>query len=152
MPPDKKVKNNRAVEQVLLHSIMNKAIFLKEDKTELRNLKTDILRSNLDGIVKRDFMEYISSTGEKEERAVERLVYDFLGAKQAIQSAAVCGEIKEWGYSVVQHLRPSIESYSKKQIDLALNWIICEQVRRDPAYNNIARCAEESYKTRGGVL
>lgn len=152
LPPDKKVNNNRAVEQVLLHSIMNKAIFLKEDKTELRNLKTDILRSNLDGIVKRDFMEYISSTGEKEERAVERLVYDFLGAKQAIQSAAVCGEIKEWGYSVVQHLRPSIESYSKKQIDLALNWIICEQVRRDPAYNNIARCAEESYKTRGGVL
>lgn len=148
----KKVLSEHSVQQLFLNAIMHQVLSLKEDKTALDHLKPTVLHSHLDGIVKRDFLEYLTATPENTPSALRHLVYHFLNAKQAIQSAAVCGELSEWTHSVVQHLTPSIASYSQKQIDLVLGLIICEQAQKDASYNDLLCRFTEIYKTRGGVF
>jgi hypothetical protein len=140
------------VSQSLLDCIMNKELLRKGNRSDILRLKRILVRSKLDTSIKRDILEYIAADSEDAVKSLRHLIYDFLTAEEAIKASAHCKEIRDWVHNVVEGLRPSIEDYSKKQINLALALIIYEQALRDNEYDDIFRRFTEIYKAEGGVF
>ena len=80
------------------------------------------------------------------------MIYDFLKAEDAINTAPKYDDIHEWVNAVINELKPSIKKYSKKQMDLTMALILHEKTIRDPAYRNIYHCFTEVYQNGGGVF
>lgn len=144
--------NKAEIEESLLDCVMNIELLRKGNKTELRALKSKIIKSKLDTRVKVDFLSYIDSGDEKSVESLRALLYDMLSAENAIIEAKQCSDIVEWSRTVVDRLEPSIKQYSNNQIDLALALILYEQTERDSQYSNIFCRFTEVYQERGGVL
>ena len=77
---------------------------------------------------------------------------DFLSAENAIIESRQCNDITEWVKSVVSRLKPSVNGYSNKQLDLVMALILYEQAERDIEYNNLFCKFTELYQEKGGVL
>lgn len=140
------------VEQSLLDCIMTKEIYRKGDRVDINKLKDVILKSNLDTIVKCDFLDYILSGKEKAIESLRALVYDFLDAEKAISYSEKCKDINEWVHSVAEKLNPNISEYSSRQIDLVMALLIYEQSIRDTNYNDLLCRFTEIYRMSGGVF
>lgn len=140
------------VEESLLNCIMEKEILRRGNKTDLKALKSKIIRSKLETCVKKDFMEYLDHDGENAIETLRKLIYDFLSAENAIIEAKQCNDIVEWTRTVVDGLNPSLKAYSNKQIDLALALILYEQTLRDASYGTVFCKFTEVYKNEGGVF
>ena len=136
----------------LLDYIMNKEIFRRGNREDLLELKERVIRSKLDSAVKVDFVDYISSADEHAMDAFRKLLYDFLDAEKAIESAGKYSDISMWASAVVEALRPSVKDYSKRQINLALALLLYEQAMRDNVYNDLFCKFTEVYQERGGVF
>lgn len=136
----------------LLDCIMNREIFQQKNRKDLIKLKFMIIKSKLDINVKRDFIEYISSSDENAIGSLRHLVYDFFAAGEAIKASEHCSEIMDWVHSVVSGLKPLITNYSSEQIDLVLSMILYEQSLRDSAYQNIFCRFTEIYSKEGRVF
>lgn len=145
-------EGTRVVAESLLDFIMNKELFKKKGATDIQDLKERIIKSRLDTVVKRDFLEYIASDSKEAVAALRTLLYDFLEAEDAIRKAQECNNISDWVQAVVRELNPTIQHYTKRQIDLALALLIYEQSLRDPAYNGVFCRFTEIYKNEGGVF
>ena len=126
------------VEESLLNCIMEKEILRRGNKTDLKALKSKIIKSKLETCVKRDFMEYLEHDGENAIETLRKLIYDFLSAENA--------------RTVVDRLNPSLRAYPNKQIDLALALILYEQTLRDASYGSVFCKFTEVYKNEGGVF
>ncbi|MGN0576234.1 MAG: helicase HerA domain-containing protein [Ruminococcus sp.] len=146
------IKKNDELSDSLLKCIMDNELFQRGDKQDLRELKSLILRSTLDSIVKVDFLDYLATEREKGFSELQCLIYDFLKAEDAIQSATKYDDIHEWVDAVITELKPSISNFSKKQIDLTMALILHEKTIRDPSYRNIYHTFTEVYKNGGGVF
>ena len=142
----------KGVEESLLRCIMDKELLGKGNRREICRLERMVIKSRLDTSVKRDFMEYISEEKEDGLEALRILIYDFLAAEEAIKASRHSEDVSEWIQSVVHKLKPSIQDYSKKQIDLAMALILYEQSLRDNAYESLFCHFTEIYKERGGVF
>ena len=140
------------VEESLLNCIMEKEILRRGNKTDLKALKSKIIKSKLETCVKRDFMEYLEHDGENAIETLRKLIYDFLSAENAIIEAKQCNDIVEWTRTVVDRLSPSLKAYPNKQIDLALALILYEQTVRDASYGSVFCKFTEVYKNEGGVF
>lgn len=140
------------IEQSLLDCIMNREIYRKGDRADVQKLKNLVLRSKLDTLVKCDFIDYITVEKSEAIRSLRVLLYDFLGADDAIKESKHCRDISEWVHSVAEKLSPSIHEYSQKQIDLAMALLIYEKSVRDADYNDILCRFTEVYQARGGVF
>lgn len=136
----------------LLECIMGKEIFGAGNRTEIRHLTNKILRSKLDTTIKKDFIEYISASEEDAIALLRHLLYRFLSAEEAIDTAEKCNNINDWVHTVVDGLTPSITGYSDKQIDLVLALILYEKSLQDSEYNDIFCRFTEIYKSEGGVF
>ena len=145
-------KMNDKVADSLLKCIMDNELFQKGDKQDLRELKSMIIRSYLDSIVKVDFLEYIAAEKERGMESLCCLIYDFMKAEEAIQISAQYGDIHEWVDSVVDKLEPSVKGYSKKQIDLIIMLILQEKMSRDSSYKPVLNRFIEVYRNGGGVF
>lgn len=143
--------NSMIVEKSLLDCIMQKEIYRKGDRIDIKKLKTDVLKSKLETSVKCDFLEYISAEKENAVEALRHLVYDFFNAENAINQSRSCDNIVDWVHRVAEHITPTIRIYSKRQIDLVMALLIYEQSIRDATYNDILCRFTELYKTEGGV-
>lgn len=145
-------EGDKVAKDSLLDFIMNKELFRKKDGADIRTLKELIIKSRLDSTVKRDFVQYINADREDAIPALRTLLYNFLGAAEAVEKSRDCSNISDWVHSVVEALEPSIRQYTNKQIDLALALIIYEQSVRDAAYNDILCSFTEIYRKNGGVF
>lgn len=143
--------NNWIVRKELLDCIMKKEIYRKGDRVDARKLKFDILNSNLDIAVKCGFLDYISVEDEKATASLRRLIYDFFEAEKSMEKAKGIDNIQEWSHMVAKCLSPSLEGYSKQQIDLVLALIVQEQSIRDNSYKPLLGRFAEVYKNNGGV-
>lgn len=146
------IKKYDDLSESLLRCIMDNELFQKGDKEDLRELKSLIIRSRLNALVKVDFLSYIDEEEKQGIEALRRLLYDFLKAEQAIESAEKYSDIHEWVDAVVEKLDPSIKDYSKKQLDLTIMLILQEQMSRDHSYCNILNAFIESYRNGGGIF
>ena len=146
------IRNNEEVSDSLLKCIMDNELFQKGDKEDLRELKSMIMRSGLDSLVKVDFLDYLDAEREKGLDSLRCLVYDFLKAEEAIQDSTQYDDIHEWVEAVVEKLDPSVKDYSKKQIDLTMALILHEQTIRDISYRAIYHSFTEAYRKGGGVF
>ncbi len=140
------------VKESLLDCIMDKEIFRKGNRVDIEKLKNMVIKSKLDTSVKCDLVEYITSDKEKEVETLQKLVYDFLEAGEAIKESSDINNISEWVHSVVERLAPSIQEYSRKQIDLVVALILLEQSYRDNSYREVLNRFTEIYKNEGGVF
>ena len=131
---------------------MDKELIHRGDKQDLKELKDHILQSNLDSVVKVDFLNYLVSEKEEGLAQLQRLVFDFLKAEEAIDAASKNGNIHDWVNAVLAELKPSISDFTKRQIDLTMALIIQEKSIRDPSYKNIFDSYTEAYRNGGGVF
>ncbi len=136
----------------LLKCIMDKELFQIGDKEDLRELKSLVIRSRLNSLVKIDFIDYIEMEKGKGIEALGCLIYDFLKAEEAIESAKEYVDIHEWVDAVMDHLQPSVKEYSQKQLDLTIMLILQEQMMRDHSYKNKLNSFIEIYRRGGGVF
>ena len=146
------MQKNDDISDSLLRCIMDNELFQKGDKQDLRELKSLILRSTLDSLVKVDFLDYLATEREKGFAELRCLIYDFLRAEDAIQTATKHDDIHAWVDAVITELKPSISDFTKKQIDLTMALILHEKTIRDPSYRNIYHTFTEVYKNGGGVF
>ena len=144
--------DSEAVKQALLDCIMNNEIYRKVDRADIQNLRSNVLRSKLDTIVKCDFLDYISADEAHAEQSLRTLVFDFLGAEKAIHASENCTDIKEWVKTVVNHLSPSVDRYTREQVDLLVALLTYEQAVRNADYNDILCRFTEMYRAEGGVF
>ena len=145
-------KKNDELSDSLLKCIMDNELFQKGDKQDLRELKNLILRSTLDSLVKVDFLDYLATEREKGFAELRCLIYDFLKAEDAIQSATKHDDIHEWVDAVITELKPSISNFSKKQIDLTIALILHEKALRDHLYQSRYISFTVEYRKGGGVF
>lgn len=146
------IKRNDELSDSLLKCIMDNELFQKGDKQDMRELKSLILRSTLDSAIKVDFLDYLATEREKGFAELGSLIYDFLKAEDAIQSAKKYDNIHEWVDAVISELKPSISDFTKKQIDLTMALILNEKTLRDPSYRDIYHAFTEVYKNGGGIF
>lgn len=140
------------VEESLLECIMERELLRKGNKTDLRALKSKVIKSKLETYVKKDLIEYLEDNGNNDLSTLCTLIYDFLSAENAIIEARCCNEISDWVRTVVDKLEPSIKRYSNRQIDLALALILYEQSTRTPEYDNVYCRFAELYQEKGVVI
>lgn len=153
--PDKDIygqAETTVAKESLLDCIMNKEIFRKGNREDIKKLKEMVIQSKLDTKVKCDLVEYIISEKDNTVESLQKLVYDFLEAGQAIKVSNEINNISEWVHSVVDRLAPSIQEYSRKQIDLVVALILLEQSVRDTSYRDVLNKFTEIYKNEGGVF
>ena len=146
------LQENTEISRSLLNCIMDNELFQNGDKQDLRELKSIVLKSNLDSMVKIDFLDYLATEKREGLSKLQRLIYDFLKADQAIQEATRFGNIRDWVDAVIAELKPSISDYSKRQIDITMALILQEKAIRDPSYNNIFIRYTETVMTGGGLF
>ena len=146
------INKNDELSESLLKCIMDKELFQMGDKEDLRELKSLVIRSRLNSMVKVDFLDYIETEKGKGLEALRCLIYDFLNAEAAIDSAKEYGNIHEWVDAVVEQLEPSVKEYSQKQLNLTIMLILQEQMMRDHSYRNILNSFIEIYRRGGGVF
>lgn len=143
---------NEEVANSLLQRIMDRELFQKGDREDLRELKSLLIKSNLSTQVKVDFLDYMEVGWDKKRESLGRLVYDFLEVEDAIKLSQKCEDIYGWIDSVTENLSLSLKSYSKKQIDLIMALILQELTVRDVSYKGIFHRFTEVYKKGGGVF
>lgn len=136
----------------LLDCIMNKEIFRKGDKEDIKALKDIVLSSNLKTTVKCDFIDYINSNEENTFKSLRVLVYDFLSASEAIKKSQSYSNLNDWINSVVNEMNPTIKGYSQNQIDLVIALVLYEQANRNNEYINIFCKYTEKLESNGGVF
>ena len=136
----------------LLECLMNKELFQKGDKEDLKELRSLVIKSKLNSLVKIDFLDYIDKEQGNGIEALGCLIYDFLNAEKAVDCAKTQEDIHGWVDTVIEQLQPSIEDYSKKQIDLAIMLILQEQWTRDNSYKDVLTSYIEEYRKGGGVF
>ena len=115
----------------LLECIMNKELFRDGDRADIRKLRTMIIRSKLNTPIKVDFLDYVASDEANAVASLRKLIYDFLSADEAIESAS---------------------NYTNRQVDIALGLLLYEKSLRDSSYNDIFCRFTEIYRAKGGVL
>ena len=130
---------------------MKKEIYRKGDRVDIQELKSMVLKSNLDTTIKCDFVDYISVGKDDAVAALRCLVYDFFNAENAIENSKKCNNIVDWVHNVADNLSPELSNYSKRQIDLVMALIIYEQSVRDVSYNDILSKFVEVHRSEGGV-
>lgn len=149
---DALLRSDAELSESILKCIMDKELFQMGDKEDLRDLKSIVIRSRLNSLVKVDFLDYIERKKEKGLETLRSLLYDLLKAEEAIDSSKEYDDIHEWVDAVVEKLDPSIQSYSKKQMDIAIMLILQEQMYRDPSYKPVLNSYIEIYRNGGGVF
>lgn len=144
-------RENDVARESLLNCIMEKSLQEPWSREDIEKLKRMILRSRMDSQVKVDFMNYLLSNSGEAVKTLRKLIYDFLSAKEAIESAAKYDDISMWVSTVVEQLKPSIKRYSSQQINLAFILLLYEQTIRDDSYNDVLCRYMEEYQTEGSV-
>jgi hypothetical protein len=138
--------------QSLLDIIMEKEIYRLGDRTDIIKLSDAVIRSSMKSSVKCAFFEYLSSSDENSVAKLRSLVYEFFDAKNAIDLSKNNDEIKNWAFSVADNVIPSLQDYTKQQIDLVLALLIYELAQRDISYNELLCRFAETFKANGGVV
>jgi len=142
---------SQTVSDSLLDCIMNKELFRKGNKADMKKLRGMVIKSKLSTEIKRDFIEYLSSDDENTLETLRVLIFDFLSAENAIKESRHCEDINSWVRSVVDALKPSVKDYTNHQIDLVLALILYEQTTRDSDYDGVFGRFTEIYQNEGGV-
>ena len=140
------------VEVFLLDYIMERGIFRRANKEDLKVIKTRVIHSNLDTQVKCKFMDYLEKNGEEAWATFRQLVYDFFSVEDTIIKVKHTNDIIEWTRELVEQLKPSIKLYSNKQINKAVALILSEQQLRDASYDGVLTRFTEVYQEKGRVF
>lgn len=148
--PSKRMKTDK-VKESLLDCIMNKEIYRKGDRIDIRKLRNVVLKSGLETSVKCEFLDYIDAGREEAVTELQSLVYEFFHAEKAIDMSKKINDVDQWVHRVVDELNPSIRAYSHQQINLLVGLILYEKSLRDMSYNDLFCRYTELIESRGGV-
>ena len=96
-------------------------------------------------------MEVNDASGDVNLKSIRELVYELLGANQAIEKSKDEADIRDWVDTVVHNFQLPIESYSKEIINIILALVIEEQQFRDSSYENLFKRFVEVQTKEGGV-
>lgn len=139
------------VKESLLDCIMNKEIYRKGDRIDIRKLRNAVLKSGLETSIKCEFIDYIDAGKEEAVAELQTFVYEFFHAEKAIDISNKISDINQWVYRVADKLDPSILKYSPQQINLLIGLILHEKSLRDMSYNDLFCRYTELFENRGGV-
>lgn len=134
------------VNQSLLECIMSKEIYRQGDRVDIRKLRRAVIRSNLDAVVKCDFIDYITAEADDVLKTLQKFLYDFFGMERAVNETKECTDIKEWSRRVIERMTPSVQEYGLRQTEILLQLILPELSRHDNSYDNLIRRFVESVR------
>lgn len=115
------------------------------------NVSELIVNSNISSKIKRLLMEVNDSSGDVNLKSMRELVYELLGANQAIEKSKDEDDIRDWVDTVVHNFQLPIESYPKETINIILALVIEEHQFRDSSYENLFKRFVEVQTKEGGV-
>ena len=95
-------------EHSLLECIMNNEIYRRGDRVDIEKLREQIIFSNLETVVKCEFLDYISTKDDKAVSKLRQLVFDFFHAEKAMEKSQKYSDFREWMNAVVENLQPDI--------------------------------------------
>ncbi len=141
-----------AVSDSLLHCIMDKGLYRKGNKTDFQKLKHAVIVSRLDATVKIDFLDYLNAKREDDIEELRVLAYDFLSAEEVIRNTKYHDDIIDWTQRVVKEIRPSLQGFTNRQINLMVGLLLHEHAEREAEYRLLLNQFTEVYRSKGGVL
>ena len=140
------------LENSLLDCIANKELFKELRLKDIRNLKNNILNSNIDSKIKVDMIEYLNNVDNNEIiNKLGKLIYDFLSADKALEKAMKCTDIDELRRTILNNLNPSIKSFTEIQINYMIMLILNAKALEDSSFEDVLRKYKEVYWNIGGV-
>ena len=132
--------------------ILNELNYKEEKLNKFSELREQVIKSNLDTVVKCNFINCLLTEQKNLLFALRKLSYDFFHASNAVEKAKKCSNIEDWSHCVVENLVPSVNSCSKDQINKLMPLIVYEAKNRNPLLNNIFCSFTELYKAKGGIF
>lgn len=136
---DIKVSSNKNAD--VIHMILDmiiKGSILQLNNRNFKEMRSNILTSNMPGTVKSDLLDCMQARDKKElEIKFHKLVYDFFDAKYAIDLAVSYDELEKWCGKVISCLNPSIQRNDEKEKLFVLHHILEEQKLINNLYHNI---------------
>ena len=134
------------LENSLLDCIANKELFKELRLKDIRNLKNNILNSNIDSKIKVDMIEYLNNVDNNEIiNKLGKLIYDFLSADKALEKAMKLRR------TILNNLNPSIKSFTEIQINYMIMLILNAKALEDSSFEDVLRKYKEVYWNIGGV-
>lgn len=143
---------SKNAEESLLDCIMNKEIYRKNDRVDIRKLWEMIIRSGVETTVKCEFLDYVNADDDEAVDKLRCLVFDFFHAQEVVEEACKYSDIKEWAKFVADSITPSVKGYDDQQINLLLALILDEQAVRDAKYKDVYYRFTEVYRQEGKVF
>ena len=118
-----------------------------DEFTELREL---VIKSNLETAVKCEFIKCVLLKN-KNMSAQRKLCFEFFHASRAAALAKNKDNIEDWINFMISALVPTVEEYSKEQINRVFPMIVYELKNRNSCYNDLFCRFTEFYKEKGGI-
>ena len=141
------------IKRNLMDVLMEKEIYRKCDRTDVKELEKSIVSSGLDALVKCEFLDYLYQSKESALDSLRKLVYDFFDASNAFKkNENKTSDLQEWVTEIVSDLQPSIKHYSSQSVNLVLSLILYEQARRNIQYRPQLLRFTEEYMLKGRVI
>lgn len=137
-------KQNYAFD-ALLDCIMRKELICAGDRTEIKNLRKAILRSNLDGIVKRDYVNYVDKKSSSDD-PLSVLTYDLLFNGNYSKKIPEDEDIKTWTESLFKIFIPSINDYREEDKKRFLSKVLKEWSRKEGEQGRIGKKYQNKFK------
>ena len=116
----------------ILKCVLNDEMPNNDETIDLIDLKDIILHSSLSAELKVIILDYLEN--EQDSECLGTLIYDLLGAEDAIQKSRQYDDINEWKESVINNLTLSIKEYSMDYQNLVLALILQEQSKLNSNY------------------
>lgn len=116
----------------ILKCVLNDEMPNNDETIDLIDLKDIILHSSLSAELKVIILDYLEN--EQDSECLGTLIYDLLGAEDAIQKSRQYDDINEWKESVINNLTLSIKEYSTDYQNLVLALILQEQSKLNSNY------------------
>ena len=141
------------VDQYLIDLLMKKEIYRKVDRSDINELEETIIKSELNAMVKCEFIEYLHQNGKDAVVTLRKLVYDFFSAADAFEKNKDSStDLHEWIAGVAANLDPPVDNYNNKAINLVLSLIIHEHAKRNSQYRPQYKKFTEEFQEKGRVI
>ena len=133
--PSKYKMDNKNIEQTILTLIMSREIYGCGDKEDMENILSEVLNSTMKTAVKCRFLEYVRDYGNPNK--LRKFVYEFFNVANIIKLSEHNNDIENWIDSMIENIEPSVHNYTSQEMNLLLDLMLQEQLKRDVTYEDL---------------
>lgn len=142
--------DDEKLKEILLDKIIRNLMIKGDGLGELTALKAQIIHSGLDSGLKYNYLKLLKKLPDKDNDAINGLLYVLLDAENAARAASDCSNIDEWTKIFIENLKMPLEQFGTEFMEMIIKRLLLKQTEVDRSYNNILLSAVEKFNY-GGV-